>query len=107
MQTSNSKEAWTLKEAKAHLAQILRLAETEGPQYISGDQPNGQDSKERKAFVVVPADVWQKKNAPEKQLPEKHLGKWLVENTPRGTNLEIPGRRETGRKIPFIDEADE
>lgn len=35
------------------------------------------------------------------------LGKWLVENTPRGTNLEIPSRRETGRKIPFIDEADE
>ena len=35
------------------------------------------------------------------------LGKWLVENTPRGTNLEIPSRRETGRNIPFIDEADE
>ena len=35
------------------------------------------------------------------------LGQWLVENTPRGTNLEIPSRRGSGRKIPFSDETDE
>lgn len=103
MQTSNPKQTWTLKDAKAHLAQILRLAETEGPQYICTDQPDGQDSQERKAFVVVPADVWQKKNAPEKQLPEKHLGKWLVENTPRGTNLKEPEYDDSGRFIAFSD----
>lgn len=34
MQTSSPKEPWTLQEAKAHLAQVLRLAETDGPQYI-------------------------------------------------------------------------
>ena len=107
MATSDSREVWTLKEAKAHLAQILRLAETDGPQYICAADVDGRSVKEGKDFVVVPADVWQKKNAPEKQPPEKHLGKWLVENTPRGTNLGIPSRRESGRRIPFIDEADE
>ena len=32
----------------------------------------------------------------------KSLGKWLVENAPRGTELEIPERRERGREIPFV-----
>ena len=36
--------------------------------------------------------------------PRKPLGQWLVENMPRGTNLEIPGdRNESGREIPFHD----
>lgn len=46
-------------------------------------------------------------NLGEEQEQPMHLGKWLVENTPRGTNLKIPSRRETGRRIPFIDETDE
>ena len=66
MGTSNSKDVWTLKEAKAHFAQILHLAEAEGPQYISADQPDDQDSEECKGFVVVPADVW-----PEKRVREE------------------------------------
>ena len=103
MQTSKSKEIWALQEAKTHLAQILRLAETEGPQYICADQPDGQDSQERKAFAVVPADVWQKKDTPEKQAPSKRLGKWLVENTPRGTNLKEPEYDDSGRFIAFSD----
>ena len=104
MQTSNSNETWTLKEAKVHLAQILRLAETEGPQYICVDWVEGQGvEKQPKAFVVVPADVWQGKNAEEKQTHAKHLGKWLVENTPRGTNLKEPEYDESGRFIAFSD----
>ena len=83
---------WTVAEAKARLSEILRLAEEEGPQRIGA----------RKPFVVVPERVWQDR-APE----PTPLGQWLVANTPRGTNLEIPSRRESGRKIPFIDEADE
>lgn len=35
------------------------------------------------------------------------LGQWLVENMPRGTNLEIDARRDSGRPIPFIDYATE
>ena len=33
----------------------------------------------------------------------KPLGLWLVENMPRGTNLEIPRERESNRPIPFVD----
>ena len=107
MKPSNPKQAWTLQEAKANLAQVLRLAETDGPQYIRADAVNGRHGGERKDFVVVPADAWQQKNAPEKQTPSKHLGKWLVENTPRGTNLQIPSRDAGERAIPFVDEVSE
>ena len=37
--------------------------------------------------------------------PRDPLGQWLVENMPRGTNLEIPGdRNESVRAIPFHEE---
>ena len=104
MDTSNPKEAWTLKEAKAHLAQVLRLAEVEGPQYICVDRANEQDvEKQHKAFVVVPAEVWQENNAPGKQTRSKHLGKWLVENTPRGVGIKEPEYDGDGRFIAFSD----
>lgn len=83
---------WTVAEAKAKLSEVLRLAEEEGPQRIGT----------RKSYVVVPERVWHDR-APE-PMP---LGKWLVANTPRGTNLEVPSRRESTRKIPFIDDTDE
>ncbi len=35
------------------------------------------------------------------------LGQWLVENMPRGANLEINASRKSSRKIPFIDDEDE
>lgn len=34
--------------------------------------------------------------------PRKPMGQWLVENMPRGIDLEIPSRRDSGREIPFI-----
>ena len=83
---------WTVAEAKARLSEILRLAETEGPQHIGA----------RKSFVVVPAKVWA-----ERTTPRARLGRWLIENTPRGTDLDIPDRHDRGRGIPFINEADE
>ena len=81
---------WTVAEAKARLSEILRLAEEEGPQHIG----------RRKTFVVVPERLW-KKQSP----PRKPLGQWLVENMPRGIELEVPSRR-SNRKIPFVDEED-
>lgn len=80
--------AWTVAEAKARLSEVLRLSEDEGPQRIGM----------RRSYVVVPERLWKK------QPPSQSLGKWLVENAPRGTNLEIPDRRGKGRKIPFIHE---
>ena len=81
---------WTIAEAKARLSEVLRLAEAEGPQYIG----------RRKIFVVLPERLWQKQSS-----PRKPLGQWLVENMPRGIELEVPDRKSE-RKIPFIDEED-
>ena len=87
---SGPERVWTVTEAKARLSEILRLAEEEGPQRIGT----------RKPFVVVPASMWDEKV----KKPRMPLGKWLVENMPRGTNLEIPPRsRESHREIPFQD----
>ena len=88
MNETHIKRVWTVAQAKAKLSEILRLAESEGPQRIGTRRP----------FVVVPAEVWE-----EKRPPAKPLGQWLVENVPRGTNLEVP-ERNSSRPIPFADE---
>ena len=82
-----TKRVWTVAEAKAKLSEILRLAETEGPQRIGV----------RRSFILAPAELWEAEKP-----PGKHMGKWLVENMPRGTDIPIPERREPERKIPFI-----
>ena len=89
MQASRPTHVWRVAEAKARLSEILRLAEEEGPQRIGT----------KKTFVVIPEKDWDAQ-----QTPRKPLGKWLVENMPRGTYLEIPKERGSNRPIPFIDE---
>ncbi len=91
MNVSKTQRVWTVSEAKAKLSEILRLAETEGPQRIGV----------RRSFILVPSDLWQVKES-----SKKPMGQWLLENMPRGTNLPVPDRREPGREIPFIDEND-
>ena len=44
-------------------------------------------------------DFWHTRTTP--KLP---LGRWLVENMPRDTNLEPPPREDFGRRNPFLDE---
>ncbi len=87
--SSEPHRTWTVAEAKSRLSEILRLAEEEGPQRIGA----------RRSFVVVPAAVW------DARTPRQRLGSWLVENMPRGIDLELP-ERHSNRKIPFIDETD-
>ncbi|MXZ42315.1 MAG: hypothetical protein F4Z18_11175 [Caldilineaceae bacterium SB0666_bin_21] len=87
MKTTQSQRVWTIVEAKARLSEILRLAESEGPQRIGT----------RKSFVVVPAHVWDAQKS-----PRKPLGQWLIENMPRGIDLELPDRSST-RMTPFMD----
>jgi prevent-host-death family protein len=89
MSSSKPHRVWTVAEAKAHLSEILRLAETEGPQHIGA----------RRSFVVVPAEAWYAKTP-----PRQPLGQWLVENVPRGINLEVPHDRQSKRYIPYINE---
>ena len=86
--TTTTSRVWTVAEAKARLSEVLRLADKEGPQQIGVRRP----------FVVVPAAVWE-----ERTRPRKPQGRWLVENMPRGTNLDVP-ERSSHRPIPFIDE---
>ena len=83
---SKPRRVWTVKAAKAHISEILRLAEEEGPQQIG----------RRKPFVVVPAAEWYAKKP-----PRKPIGQWLVDNMPRGVNLDVSGKRVSGRGIPF------
>ena len=87
MPGSKPHRTWTVSVAKARLSEILRLAEAEGPQRIGT----------RKSFVV-PAEAWY-----EKTPPRAPLGQWLIENAPRGVNLEMPRDRESRRPIPFVD----
>lgn len=91
MNKTTPNRVWTVAEAKARLSEVLRLSEEEGPQRIGT----------RKPFVVVPAKAWE-----EKTRPRKPLGQWLIENVPRGTNLEVPDRTSR-RPIPFMDEKGE
>ena len=77
---------WTVAEAKARLSEVLRLAQEEGPQRIG----------RRRAFVVVPAAEWEARAR-----PRPPLGRWLVDNLPRGANLDPPGERGSARAPPF------
>ena len=80
---------WTVSEAKARLSEILRLSEQEGPQRIGVRRP----------FVVVPVELWDARNA-----PRTPLGRWLVENMPRGIDVDLPDRASK-RAVPFSEDA--
>lgn len=84
---SKPRRVWTVTEAKAHLSEILRLAEEEGPQQIG----------RRKTFVVMSAADWYAKRP-----ARKPMGQWLVDNMPHGVNLDISARRKSRREIPFV-----
>lgn len=77
---------WTIAEAKARLSEVLRLAETEGPQHIGRG----------KSFVVVSAGDWYARKS-----PRKPMGQWLVDHMPRDVNLDPSQKRCSRREIPF------
>ena len=87
--TSKSKQAWTLADAQANLAEVLRRAETEGPQYIEAAG----------TFVVTPVEPVASQD--EERMP---LGQWLIENVPQGTNLVIPDDDYPDDEIPWTEE---
>ena len=89
MTIPKSKRVWTVDDAQANLAEVLRRAEAEGPQYIEAVG----------TFVVTPAETPQ-----DREEPELTLGQWLVKNMPRGTNLVIPDDEPPEDEIPWTDE---
>lgn len=91
---------WTIAEAKAKLSEILRLAESEGPQRIG----------RRKRYVVVPEEVWlERESSPQapqdgasedKSAPRMSIGQYLIEKMPRGIYDNAP---ERGSDPPYSD----
>ena len=79
---------WTVAEAKSRLSEILQRASEVGPQQIGVRRP----------CVVVPLDQWRARTE-----PEPKFGAWLVENAPRGCEIELPSREDGDREIPFAD----
>ena len=77
---------WTVSHAKTHLSEVLRRAKEEGPQQIG----------KRRPCVVVSAKQWHANNP-----THKSMGKWLVDNIPRGVNLNIDIDRNSEIEIPF------
>lgn len=87
-------KVWTIAEAKARLSEILRLAESEGPQRIGM----------RKSFVIVPEADWLD-SEPQPPMP---MGRWLVENLRGLGPLDIPDRKDDPeRPIPYADWTEE
>ena len=70
----------------------------DGPQFIDARQTDDPHIKEQKTFVIVPAELWHEKNP-----PRKPMGKWLIENMPRGIGVKEPEYDESGRFIAFSD----
>lgn len=94
LQSSEPRTTWTIAEAKAKLSEILRLAESEGPQRIGI----------RKSFVIVPESEWeQPEPQPWRSEDDIPLGQWLVDNLRGLGPLELPDRRDPDRPIPYAD----
>ncbi len=79
-----SRHIWTVKEAKAKLSEILRLAEEQGPQRIGT----------RRGYMIVTEQQWKQQTRPP-------LGRWLLDNLPQGDPLELPDRADAPRPNPF------
>ena len=86
MTTSITQAAWTVRDAKAKLSEVLRKAKEDGPQRIG----------ERETYIVITEAEWQRLSA-----PKLHLGNWLLKNMPKAEELELPDRRDRARVSPF------
>ena len=88
------RRVWSVADAQANLEEVLRLSETDGPQYI--------DAGKTFAVALVVSE-----DGEDRDEPEMTLGEWLVENAPRGTNLVIPDDEYSDDEIPWTEESDE
>ena len=79
-------DSWTVAEAKAKFSEMIRRAETDGPQTITR---NG-----RTTVVVVPAEEWDLKTKRTGSLAD-----FLAESPLRRSKLHVARRRERPRKV--------
>lgn len=94
---ANQGKVWTIAEAKAKLSEILRLAESEGPQRIGA----------RKGLVVVPEDVWLNRDESEREENQIPMGQWLLERMPRGMYSDIPRDEDPEKPLFYADWTEE
>ena len=80
---------WTVQEAKAKLSEVLKRAREGEAQIIGAQDP----------CVVISMDVYKLLAS---GTGEPHLGRWLVENTPRIGEIELPPR-DKDRPNPFAN----
>jgi len=88
MDTKMTAQAWTVRNAKSKLSEVLRRAREDGPQRIG----------ERETYIVVTEAEWDRANK-----PKPHLGNWLLENMPKQEGFELPDRHDRLRSSPFED----
>ena len=69
---------WTVDDAKVDLSEILRRAKAGEPQVIGTREPCVVISTETFAALTRPDD--------------EHLGRWLIQHAPSGTEIELPPR---------------
>ena len=86
MSTLMTDHAWTVRDAKAKLSEVLRRARDDGPQRIG----------ERETYVVITEEEWQRLT-----VPKPEIGRWLLANMPELDELELPDRRDRERPLPF------
>ena len=81
--------AWTVQEAKSKLSEVMRCARDDGPQIVGTRRP----------CVVVAKAEWDATTR-----VSEPFTRWLVENAPRGIELELPDRAgPADREDPFPD----
>jgi prevent-host-death family protein len=78
---------WTVQEAKAKLSEVLKRAKQGEAQVIGVEDP----------CVVISMGEYRRLSSHDDSV---HLGKWLVDNAPRGFELELPSRKDD-RPDPF------
>ena len=71
-----SEKVWPVAEAKAHLSEILRLAEEEGPQQIGV----------KKTFVIMSRETWEAT-----EIPNMSLGEIIMKFRPNPEDLPEEG----------------
>lgn len=81
---------WSVPDAKAKLSEVLRRAR-EGERQVIGTQ--------EQCVVLSMAEF----NDLQRRAGEIHLGRWLVDNAPRGSDFEPPPR-SAGRPNAFEEE---
>lgn len=78
---------WSVPDAKSKLSELLRRARKGENQIIGTQEP---------CVVLSMAEF----NELQRKAGDVHLGRWLVENTPRGLEFEVP-ERSSGRRNSF------